>query len=467
MSTEKAVHLVLSAGGVRCLSYIGAIKVLKQHGVTIKSISCCSAGTLIGAFCAFDIDIKKIEEHAIKKGFKAYRGRRRYWLMSRLFSSFRYPFAPYKSTKLPDFFTDMAEPNLTLSACKIPFATVGMDIVNDRYVVFSNTTHPDMKVSEVITIATAVSGVFPPVERENRIFVDAAVSMVSPVWLAYREIDDAPIVVLKPMPMNNRDFMNSLPKFIMKLFSSSAESLDWDMFQANPRVKVLEINHENIPAHHYGIKPWQVETLIQNGAEEMIKWLPFLWSKQTTLPKAKNHSEDDTGAALVEELLKKRFGEAAISGQRNQIFISYHDNDEFWLNQMIIMMTPFLRNYTGLQPWSVKSIRTGQNIQESIEAAFYATKVALLLVTPDYLADDTLWEQQLQYFINAAQKNELELLWVLVAECGYGDTPLKDFKHANDLTRPLRELDAAERDEQLKQIAEKVKEALIADLVNK
>jgi predicted acylesterase/phospholipase RssA len=49
ISDDINVHLVLGGGGVRCLSYAGALNRLYENGFRFSSVSCCSAGTFIGA----------------------------------------------------------------------------------------------------------------------------------------------------------------------------------------------------------------------------------------------------------------------------------------------------------------------------------------------------------------------------------------------------------------------------------
>ena len=51
---DRSVHLVLSAGGVKCLSYAGAVAALSEHGISFATVSGCSAGSLIGALLCSD-----------------------------------------------------------------------------------------------------------------------------------------------------------------------------------------------------------------------------------------------------------------------------------------------------------------------------------------------------------------------------------------------------------------------------
>jgi predicted acylesterase/phospholipase RssA len=68
----ERVHLLLSAGGVRCLAYIGALEQLERARFEIATVSTCSAGTLVGAlYCsgvrpdamreaAFGLDLRRL-----------------------------------------------------------------------------------------------------------------------------------------------------------------------------------------------------------------------------------------------------------------------------------------------------------------------------------------------------------------------------------------------------------------------
>lgn len=458
MGKEKSVHLVLSAGGARCLSYIGALKVLQQHGVGVKSISCCSAGTIIGALYAFGVDLNAVEEFAVKKGLQGYKGTPSFGVLSKILSLAKYPFAQFKSTRMPQFFIDIMGSDPELSAAKIPFATVGVDIVNNRFVVFSDQTHPNMKVSEAISIATAVPVGFPPVRRDHRVIVDAAVSTASPVWLASEQADDCPILVLKPQSFEDFGFMRDIGAYLGELFRASSESRDWYMFQADPRVRVAEINYDDIRVDQFDLTPLQVKRLIYNGATAMNNLLPYLWSKPEKMLPITAFSADDAGEQRAADLISKY--RAVLSQPRNQIFISYHKADRKWLDRMLLIMEPF-KMRSGLQIWSDASIVYG-DIDQSIESALRSTKVAVLFVTADYLADSKLWKQQLSYFVEAAQKRELELIWVLGADCDYHSTDLTQFKPANDPERPLKNLSDPDQDTELTQIAQKIQEALTA-----
>ena len=52
METSNSVALVLSSGGARGYAHIGVIEALESHGFTIKSVTGCSMGAVVGGIYA-------------------------------------------------------------------------------------------------------------------------------------------------------------------------------------------------------------------------------------------------------------------------------------------------------------------------------------------------------------------------------------------------------------------------------
>jgi hypothetical protein len=318
-----------------------------------------------------------------------------------------------------------------------------------------------MYISEAVSIATAVPCLFPPHERDQRIIVDAAVSTVSPVWLAANYKDDLPIVVLKPLSYEDFKFRKNLIGYVGELFHASASARDWYSIQADPRVRVVEINFDNIQTEDFNLNTAQLNRMFFNGEQAIQNLLPVLWQKQvrqapTAIPKSL--TGDDLGERQATNMIRQY--RSLLGKKRNQIFIGYSDADEAWLDKLMVMMKPFL-NKTGLSIWSNKSMHGGDHIESEIQEALDNAKVVLLLVSADFLADESKWKRELPYCIEAARKNDLKLLWVPVRTSDYSLTDLMDFEPLLDPNRPLLELNDGEKEEALLEIVEHIKKALV------
>jgi hypothetical protein len=79
---------------------------------------------------------------------------------------------------------------------------------------------------------------------------------------------------------------------------------------------------------------------------------------------------------------------------RDQLFISYSHVDRVWVERLQKMILPLLRNH-GLSLWDDSRIQPGDKWREEIETALAAAKVALLLVSSDFLASEFVSNSEL------------------------------------------------------------------------
>ncbi|MFP5213551.1 MAG: TIR domain-containing protein [Acidobacteriota bacterium] len=87
--------------------------------------------------------------------------------------------------------------------------------------------------------------------------------------------------------------------------------------------------------------------------------------------------------------------------------------------------------------WSDLQIQPGSQWLEQIQEALASTKVAVLLVTKDFLASDFINENEMTPLLKAAKEDGVEIRWVLVRDCNWKRTPLKDFQAAYPPDKPL------------------------------
>ncbi len=147
----------------------------------------------------------------------------------------------------------------------------------------------------------------------------------------------------------------------------------------------------------------------------------------------------------------------ANDSDRDLVFISYSHKDKKWRDHLEEHLKPYLRAGT-IKSWSDKQIQAGSQWLESITDAVAKTHVAVLLVTPAFLASDFIHEKELGEFLKAADSRNVTILWIPVRASAYKETKLRNYQSVIPPERPLAEM-KADRDKAWVKICEKIKDA--------
>jgi hypothetical protein len=139
---------------------------------------------------------------------------------------------------------------------------------------------------------------------------------------------------------------------------------------------------------------------------------------------------------------------------RRNIFVSYSHADQAWLERLKIHLAPYLRG-EELYLWDDSKIVPGTNWELEIRRALVRARIAVLLVSPTFLASDYVTRVELPAILERANK-DLAVLWVPVIASSYQVTPLCSIQAAHDPDHPLSKLTRPKQEEALVAIAKRI-----------
>jgi hypothetical protein len=145
---------------------------------------------------------------------------------------------------------------------------------------------------------------------------------------------------------------------------------------------------------------------------------------------------------------------------RSLVFVSYSHADLRWLERLRVHLKPLERHGT-ITLWDDTRIKPGTPWRQEIRKALQQARVAVLLVTADFLASDFIATNELPPLLKAAEKRGALILPLIVKHSRFEQTEgLARFQAVNSPSRPLSTLRPARRDELFVQLSGTIEEAL-------
>lgn len=142
------------------------------------------------------------------------------------------------------------------------------------------------------------------------------------------------------------------------------------------------------------------------------------------------------------------------------VFISYSHRDRKYLKELLVHLKS-LEQYGQISIWSDEKIVPGTDWQKAIKQAIEKASVAILLISPDFVASEFIRENELPPLLQEREdKKKLEVIPVILRRYYTKNANLARFQALNDPKKPIAGLPPTMRDEWWVKVAKAVDDAV-------
>jgi len=468
----RRAHLVLSAGGVRCLSYVGALEQLHEQGWKYASVSACSAGTFVGALLCAGLTPGQMREAATSLDLPSLGGDVSLRRLRRLWTLSRWPFALYPASGIAAAFAwitknVLSKSDLTLGDLNPPLSAAAVDVASRRILVYSSGTHPRMAVTELLEITTAVPLMYSPVLREGRELVDAGVAWETPVWLTAGLEEGLDVIVLRTATKGSDDGpyrqggrrrrrRRWAGSWLSEVLGNGIQSRDNFLLDETPRLRCHTIQTE-VGAYDFKLSKAAITNLIDAGADA-IDDASERRDESARARGASSRSADADAQVEASRRYARHVTRAAAT-----VFVSYAREDQEHIEKI---RKALLRARVVADPeisvWDDSYVTPGSDWHGAIVDAIQRARVAILLVSRQFMASAYIQSTEMKLIQEGAAQGELTILWVRLDDVQVPDL-LTRIQAVGRFDHPFCHLNNSEQDELIADLARNVEQVIRAE----
>ncbi len=260
--------------------------------------------------------------------------------------------------------------------------------------------------------------------------------------LSHKNISEIPNPITKLINLESLDFtenqISEIPDTIDQLINLKGIGLDCNQISEIPEAI---INLENLEKMEISFNPLK-EPFLEIGIYGIHAIRAYFLNQQLL------HYKDNN------TMIKT-------ASTRDKIFVSYSHKDSKWLKEFQTHIKPLVHEY-GFKIWDDTKIKVGKEWLEEIEHALATAKVAILLVTPDFLASDFINDRELPPLFDAAKKEGLIIFWIPITYSNYKTNKIiEKYQSAHPPDKPLDDLGSkSKRNKAWVSICEKIKQRM-------
>lgn len=128
---------------------------------------------------------------------------------------------------------------------------------------------------------------------------------------------------------------------------------------------------------------------------------------------------------------------ARLDNARTKVFISYSHEDRAWLDRLLVFLRPLERE-GKLDIWEDRKLLPGMKWRDEIDAALSKCKIAIPLISSDFLASNFILDEELPKMLQRAESEGVAVMPVILRPSRFERSGLiSEFQSVNPPSSPL------------------------------
>jgi NTE family protein len=292
----KDYFCIFGGGGIRGVSYAGALKAMNELNINFKGSAGSSVGAVIAAltgvgyspdevkqfFMDFGVEIFRDINFDITKGPGFSKGELFYaWvkeLIENKFYGVRYIKGEVEEIKFKDIEKDII--------------IISVDLEDSSFKEFSKYKTPDAEIAKAVRASVSMPGLFKPVEFGREILVDGDLMKSWPLWRLSKNLcpDNCRVIEFRLEDEHKNKKTDNLVSYLNAIydtFTAFASNFVIDLYVKKDKFDYIKINTEGVSVIDFMISKNKKEELVDIGYKTTAKYFKeFLPQKRRKLFKS-------------------------------------------------------------------------------------------------------------------------------------------------------------------------------------